>query len=146
VSETLHAPYQREEHAARIITADLCAPALDLERRYGATFCTAALRDSNSVSTIDVKTRTKRPTDITFGEGAAPTGVKVANTAQPRLRSAFDRLNELIRSLIGSRPTLQVTRAHRFRNQGEHREEVPGSTGALLSGSPSVHSLRVEKR
>jgi hypothetical protein len=23
VSETLHAPYQREEHAARIITADL---------------------------------------------------------------------------------------------------------------------------
>src|SRR5262249_8726138 len=44
VSETLHSPNQREEHAARIITADLRALRSTVARRYVLTFGTRAGR------------------------------------------------------------------------------------------------------
>jgi hypothetical protein len=46
VSETLHAPYQRKEHAARIITAVLCAPEID---RRAVVMCAGCGRVRRSI-------------------------------------------------------------------------------------------------
>jgi hypothetical protein len=42
VSETLHAPYQRDNRAPWIITADLCVLMCVWIVVFGATFCTDA--------------------------------------------------------------------------------------------------------
>jgi hypothetical protein len=46
VSETLHAPYQREDHAARIITADMARLAALICRRSVRAFGARRLRRS----------------------------------------------------------------------------------------------------